>query len=452
MNSDSPLKEVSIRELYNGEEITYEIPIYQRNYSWGWVEISTLIQDVYGAFRESQNEPGKPYYIGTLVSFHKGGRVFEVIDGQQRLTTIYIVLRTLGVDVKKGRLTYRARSNATAAIEALALADPDSDVPDSGIANGREFARRAIDEIVPAEEKDKFEKFFQDKVHIIHYQVPRDIDLNHYFEVMNSRGEQLEKSEIVKALLMGRLDGDESRAKFAHIWECCRVMGQYVQQKYGPNSPDFKRLFGPDGSAFYLESFDQHPSATEGANKETILDLMGRDGGDVSDDPIEKANEFEEIIDFDNFLLIVLKLTRMQDEGFVPTSIPLDDRNLLAEFGRCEKSPEFTKKFGYNLLKAKYLLDNFVVHHLPGANDDAKWLLQRWAPNGPVNLTDKNETHSRLTHLLSMFEVSFPRRLGKNYLFYCLRYLFDCTDTEKYCAFLERLADKYFYDIYLKGE
>ena len=35
-------------------------------------------------------------------------------------------------------------------------------------------------------------------VKIIHYRVPKDVDLNHYFEVMNSRGEQLEKYEIIK--------------------------------------------------------------------------------------------------------------------------------------------------------------------------------------------------------------------------------------------------------------
>ena len=48
-------------------------------------------------------------------------------------------------------------------------------------------------------------KNYQNKVHIIHYQVPKDIDLNHYFEIMNSRGEQLEKHEIEKARLMSVL-------------------------------------------------------------------------------------------------------------------------------------------------------------------------------------------------------------------------------------------------------
>lgn len=79
-----PLKEQSIDEIYNGNQVTYEVPIYQRNYAWEDDEISALIQDVYDAFLQGKNT----YFIGTLVSYHKGDQVYEVIDGQQRLTTI----------------------------------------------------------------------------------------------------------------------------------------------------------------------------------------------------------------------------------------------------------------------------------------------------------------------------------------------------------------------------
>lgn len=54
-----------------------------------------------------------------------------------------------------------------------------------------------------------------------------------------------------------------------------------------------------------------------------------------------------------------------------------------------------------------------------------------------------------MVHLLSMFEVSFTPKQRKNYLFYCLMYLFDNTDISDYLEFLRCLADKYFYDVYL---
>jgi len=116
MNMKSlPLKEVSISEIYNSiEPATYEIPIYQRNYAWERDEIEALVRDIHDAMIASK----ETYYIGTLVTFHKGDFVFEVIDGQQRLTTIYLIIRALGLE-PKNKLTYRARKKSDMTIKHL---------------------------------------------------------------------------------------------------------------------------------------------------------------------------------------------------------------------------------------------------------------------------------------------------------------------------------------------
>ena len=99
-----PLKEISINQLFSGTpKSVYEIPIYQRNYAWEKDEITALIQDVYDSYKKDSK---RPYYIGTLVSYHKGDHVYEVIDGQQRLTTIRLILDALEV-TPNNRLTYR---------------------------------------------------------------------------------------------------------------------------------------------------------------------------------------------------------------------------------------------------------------------------------------------------------------------------------------------------------
>ena len=90
-NKALPLKVMSIDKIYNGDKLTYVVPIYQRNYAWEKDEISALIQDVYDAFIVNK----QTYYIGTLVSFHKGDQIYEIIDGQQRLTTLTIFIRAL---------------------------------------------------------------------------------------------------------------------------------------------------------------------------------------------------------------------------------------------------------------------------------------------------------------------------------------------------------------------
>jgi len=133
-----PLRELSISELYNGDKATYEVPIYQRNYAWEKDEIATLIQDVYDAYVANK----KTYFIGTLVSFHKGDQVYEVIDGQQRLTTVNLILGALGVALQN-KLTYRARKKSNDTIQSIP--DFEIDEKDNGIVDGYKYAKNAID-------------------------------------------------------------------------------------------------------------------------------------------------------------------------------------------------------------------------------------------------------------------------------------------------------------------
>ena len=94
---------------------------------------------------------------------------------------------------------------------------------------------------------------------IIRTTLPAKTDLNHYFEVMNSRGEQLEKHEIVKAALMDRLrdveDPDTARWTFARIWDACSDMSRHVQARF--SSGDRTKLFSDDWDQFECETFQR---------------------------------------------------------------------------------------------------------------------------------------------------------------------------------------------------
>jgi uncharacterized protein with ParB-like and HNH nuclease domain len=82
------LKLYTIKELFSSD--SYIIPIYQRNYAWGEPEITQLIQDIFDYIKKNQN-----YYIGNLIVWERkklNGISFDTIDGQQRLTTISILL------------------------------------------------------------------------------------------------------------------------------------------------------------------------------------------------------------------------------------------------------------------------------------------------------------------------------------------------------------------------
>lgn len=472
-----PLREVSIEELYmNSDQIKYEIPIYQRNYAWEKEEITALIQDIYDAYKK---DSVKCYYVGTLVSFYRGDQVYEVIDGQQRMTTIRILLAVLGI-VPKTQLTYKARKKSDETLKHMPDFEKIDAVigSDSGIIQGFRYAKEAYDAIIPENEKQGFLGYFKEKVHLIHYQVPKDIDLNHYFEIMNSRGEQLEKYEIVKANLMEELDRSAASERelelFNRIWECCSEMNVYIQQNLND-----RQIFGDTYSEFCLQSYEEIETARDKNTKneddrqkknsgnknrlslEEIIRLAPEDWASGEED--YKKDSFQPIIDFSNFLLIVLKITRMEEPDFAPAEFNLDDKELLREFDAAKIDP---RKFCFCLLKARYFLDNFIVHHAKEEDtlENNPWKLQKWAKEEkgakgylkgyPRNLSDNAEIQEKLVHLLSMFEVSFTARQRKNYLFYCLLYLMRAKtpDLDAYADFVENLAARYFHQVYLNPE
>ncbi len=453
MDKNLPLKELSIYDIFNGSDnVTYEIPIYQRNYAWEKDEIAALVRDVWDASEKNK----AAYFIGTLVTYDKGDNMFEVIDGQQRLTTLFLILKALKYEVRN-KLTYRARKRSNETIEKIPCFRHDS--LDNGVKSGYENAEQAIGEIVGKEKEQQFASYLLNHVHIIHYRVPKDIDLNHYFEVMNSRGEQLEKHEIVKAKLMNVLADENDKNKFAAIWEACSEMNTYIQTKAGvktyfeDNMMNFKYCGG---------TFDELPGVDTSVSKSSALkdlinttdSLTGKDSDNYAD---SKNSMFQPIIDFPNFLLIVLKITRMGENCFIPNDFILDDKELINEFDKAMKDrnkESFAKHFCFNLLLVRYLLDNYVVHHTNGEDtyEHNPWHLRYWNKEEKAstkNLSDDPELQDRMIQLLSMFEVSFTARQRKNYLFYVLFHLFSNRDLEIYCRFLEDLAKKYFCDIYM---
>ena len=466
MKTILPLEDCSISQLFleGVEKYHYSIPIYQRNYAWGESEIKTLINDVFDSYR---NADGKLYYIGTLVTYKRNDNEYEVIDGQQRLTTIYIILKALGYSEIRNQLTYISRETSASILSKLGE-DITFEDKDDTIVKGYHIAKTELEDKLGDKQEDKgFIEYFLKSVRIIHYRVPKDVDLNHYFEVMNSRGEQLEKHEIAKSWLNQYID-EADRPTFNYIWESCSEMNRYIQQVYVCEAGE---VFSENKDSFVAKEFREIPQRESQSDKVKIIDLLRQPIAKEKTDSIEQIDKFLPIIDYPNFLLIVLKLTFIlkKESEFDPTSFVLDDKEILKQFRRVleeEDKAEFIKLFAYNLLKAKYFLDNFIVHHTlterekPGENP---WKVQYYYKNdknGYTKALSSDSIQIELVHLLSMFEVTFSAKQRKNYLLYCLLYLFKefsgATNTypetiNKYCNFLRGLAEKYFYDVYIYG-
>ena len=74
----------------------YIIPLYQRAYAWEDKQLVQLIEDINDVADDAN------YYIGALIVSRQGNK-FEVVDGQQRLTSLYLLLNCLGYEVCKSQ-------------------------------------------------------------------------------------------------------------------------------------------------------------------------------------------------------------------------------------------------------------------------------------------------------------------------------------------------------------
>lgn len=467
MNRDKGLQLYNIKELLNNK---YVIPIYQRNFAWSEGEIRQLILDIADASENTDN-----YYIGTLITYDRGNNLFEIIDGQQRLTTLSILLSLIKNKYKDEykkyisksyslNLTFDSRKNSTYTLKALYDKD-ENDIEkyisenQNSITEGYNICKKVLTEILKEKFRNNEAKFFEylfNNVKILQVLVLEDTDLNHYFEIMNSRGEQLEMHEILKARLLDKLENENDKFIFNLIWEACSNMESYIQLGFKKDLRD--RIFKNDLNTLISEkelySIDyKYNNLNIDKETKTIEDIIKLENniyyGENDKENNEEQELFNSIINFPNFLLHVLKIQvdnkdedmPLYDNRLEKDKTSLDDKRLLETFniflenGDKEKIKNFVKSFGYNLLKIKFLFDKYIIkRELKSDNWSLKQL--KLSENKKSNYykytfseNDNNEEddtgiNKKILMLLSMFHTSYPTLVYKNWLNYVLKYLF----------------------------
>lgn len=88
----------TVKELFENKKSDFLIPDYQRPYAWGESECLTLWEDIFSfAFPDNDkdkfNSSNDEYFLGPIVTFKNDDGKMEIIDGQQRLTTLMLFLR-----------------------------------------------------------------------------------------------------------------------------------------------------------------------------------------------------------------------------------------------------------------------------------------------------------------------------------------------------------------------
>lgn len=88
-------KQNVLQLLTSGQEIPFVIPEYQRPYSWSDDEIITLFEDLWEfSIERTHNDGAKNYFLGCVVSYEENGER-QIIDGQQRITSLFLLLRAV---------------------------------------------------------------------------------------------------------------------------------------------------------------------------------------------------------------------------------------------------------------------------------------------------------------------------------------------------------------------
>jgi hypothetical protein len=372
---DKNLKIIPVSSIFTN--ISYVVPIYQRNYAWGQLQIEQLIEDI----DSSISDFNKNYFLGNLIVNQSDHNVYEVIDGQQRLTTLFLLENYLEMNLAKEALRFEAREKSNRTLHKINNGNKGElleELVSVEISDGYQIIENYFNtkDIDKNELRRKLEKVF-----LVRVQVPQGIDLNHYFEIMNTRGEQLELHEIAKAKFLEVLESEHDKKTAALIWEKCSDMDSYIQMNFDPKIR--KALFTKNWTSIqdYIGDFDSIkeyvPNDEDDRNSVPLIEILKENkllNTGVSKDEVENER-FESTISFPNFLLQVnAVIAKLEEEDST-----LDDKHFLNNLSWAWADANRAKDFLFHMLKCRVLFDKYILkrEYARDYKETGKWSLQR---------------------------------------------------------------------------
>lgn len=231
---------ISLQDV-ESKKYFFNIPIYQRLYVWEEGQIKTLLEDIETAFDTSKDI----FFLGGVLVVENEkldeGVVYDLIDGQQRFTTLWMISLVLQnsltpfierkeVDKNRHRVNFAIREDIYQYFKHYILGITDGKA-NTNIENALAYIDTFKKEVEKKEvgKSNKIAQFIYEKVQLIFTEVPKTTDLNKLFEIINNRGIQLQHHEILKAQLLNKLK-PEDRLKYSFIWDACSYMESYVEK------------------------------------------------------------------------------------------------------------------------------------------------------------------------------------------------------------------------------
>ncbi|MFI8379506.1 DUF262 domain-containing protein [Leeuwenhoekiella sp. NPDC079379] len=416
-------KELTLKGIVD-EDMVFNIPIYQRLYVWGEQQIRTLLGDLFRAFSDKKNEN---YYLGGIMLTENDNKL-DLIDGQQRFTTLWLLSKVLDGELnnfiyttvnkeQKSRISFSVRefanhyfnskdSSAKLTVEEIKELEPISDAI--------ELITNFIKDEVEEELKLEFSSFIYNRVMLVATKMPADTDENKVFEAMNNRGVQLQQHEILKSTLLSKLKGNrELLHKYGLLWDACSIMDNYLEKNIKLVADlKWNSLF-PNGSAG--DKNDSLPNdilsrlitvENKSSNQQLLSILKGSSEDNVnsneknnisSNEDGYEAESIRSIIDFPMLLLHTLRIYQHR-------------------YLKCKNPEESAEVKGKSLIKIFNSFDSYfkteknVIEFI-----DLLWNVRKQFDKYVIkwvgNDEDREEVH--LIKRLYQSETSFQRRAPK---------------------------------------
>ena len=227
------------------DDYFFEIPLYQRPYAWTTEHVEELLDDLIDAMRRASDAP---YFLGSIVLIKSGDNArSEVVDGQQRLTTLTMllcVLRDISSDDKlddfirqagnefKGtedrfRISARQRDRSffeekiqrMHSLENFLQLDPVafSDSQTHMFENVRYLRRELLR--LDDRERRKLAGYIAQRCFVVVVSASDGDSARRIFSVMNNRGLDLSPTDVLKAVVLDAISDSQSQDEYAVKWE-----------------------------------------------------------------------------------------------------------------------------------------------------------------------------------------------------------------------------------------
>lgn len=501
---------------------SFLIPSYQREYAWREEQYAKLFQDLKNSFEQYDESEVKDltYFLGSILT-RKNNASLELIDGQQRNTCLMLLalaFKRVGVSTSlldypnyQGgfRIKFPIRDSVQAYLDGK-LRSPVDDEKWEEVSNSTKKKKNERDprwflsqtllyftsklkELVEEgganeskiEVKNeawtqnkliRFGDFIYHRVLLINNEVPASADMEGLFATMNNTGVQLEKHDILKALLLKSIKSKEERALYNSIWMACENMDNYFERNLNeifskaPYNVTFKSLNKENLRSFlrfkkFIGEISVDSAEEQGHKnykrfdeieenfKETIAgfyhDQLNEESGDNKAAHEDHGAEYcSSIIPFPLLLLHTLRIYQSKNANLSSdsSSIRFHTDNLLKLFGviTSDKSDDverIVKEFIQCLWEVRFEFDYWVIKWVSLEGERDRMLMLQKLRNPTLNNTFSRDTeeHKSGLSMLQAMRYFVSEHITQFWLTPFLGWLISCNEIPKEDVVLDKL-------------